>query len=499
MALFGKKKGNGEADDAGDVATSDETPVDPSPKKAARFFEYARTVHEAQNYEYAMQNWLQGLAFDPTDMSALEGFFESANGFRSDSKGKLSKDTKNAIGSKNAAERWAQALLAWGVKPTDLSLAVRAVKLGAKCELPEQVYWMGEKALSLAAGDKKAKKETYLELMKALNSVGAFDLGVRAGEMAVRMDPNDGALAAEVRDMSAKAAMNRGGFDSQEEGGFRKNLRNADAQRQLEEDARIVKSGGVKDRAIADAEEALKSRPDDLPTIDKLLRALRERGTDEDERRAQKIAMKVYESTKQFKYRQMAGEVRLRRARRRLGEYRRVAEAKPNDAAVQEKFKKAQKQFTEMEAEELELRVEAYPTDLSLKFELAVRLARLGGAENQERAIGLFQEAKNDGKLKAKSLMHLGYSFAAIGWADEAIEQLRAALDAHDDDSNEDGMGLRYALMDSLETKARSDKDIESATEAEKLAAGIAMQQLGFRDIRERRQALKELIKELGG
>ena len=59
MGLFGKKKDDG-------PGTTNPAPAAPggmefSPEKAQRFFERAQTVHDATNYDYAMNCWLSGL------------------------------------------------------------------------------------------------------------------------------------------------------------------------------------------------------------------------------------------------------------------------------------------------------------------------------------------------------------------------------------------------------------------------------------------------------
>ena len=65
-------------------------------------------------------------------------------------------------------------------------------------------------------------------------------------------------------------------------------------------------------------------------------------------------------------------------------------------------------------------------------------------------------------------------------------------------DQNTDlGMELRYFLMCSLEGKGKSASDLDAAEEADKLAAGIAIQKFNYRDIRDRRSSIKSLIDEL--
>jgi hypothetical protein len=51
--------------------------------------------------------------------------------------------------------------------------------------------------------------------------------------------------------------------------------------------------------------------------------------------------------------------------------------------------------------------------------------------------------------------------------------------------------------MDALAKHAEDTRDLSAAEEAYKIGSGIAMQQISYRDIRDRRDALQKLIKEL--
>lgn len=491
MALFGKKT----SDNGPDAADAPAVGA-PDPAKARRWFEHAKAMQEATNYEYAMQLWLKGLAFDPTNMDALESFFTAGASFFATAgpKGRLTKETKGAVDGKKPSDKFLKACLEYVSKPTDPVAAVDAVKAAVDADLTEQAYFVGERAVALVSSDPKPKRATAEKLMDTLESAGIYDLAEKAGNSAVRADPSDGDLQARVRNMAAQATMNQGGFDTAEEGGFRKNIRNLDAQRQLEEADRIVKSESVKDRLVNDARAALKERPDDGPTREKYFKALRDRGNPDDLKLAGQLAMKTYEESKAFQWRQYAGEIRIKMARAKLNQYRRAADN--GDAKAAELLPKAERKFIELEAEELRLSVEAYPTNLGLKYELGRREFALG---NYEPAVALFQEAKNDAKHRSAALVYLGRSFAAIGLNDEAIETLRHALEKHDDQANEQGMDLRYTLMDALLAKGTSDKDAAALEEADKLASGIVMQQITFRDIRAKRDEIKKALAELKG
>lgn len=500
MALFKSKKETDPKAAAGDKAPAtgangaQEAPPQYSPDKANRFFEHAKTVHETTNYEYAMQLWLQGLRQEPTSMRGLEGFWNSAVAFNAEGKSP-SKDTLRMFGGRGDVERYIEALLQWGVKPLDALLAVKATEAAAKLNMPEPTYWIGERAMGVAANEKKPRKELFLKLMEVFGKIGAYDKCVDAGNAAIRLDPSDGKLAAEVRNLSAQATMSRGGYDQTgQAGGFRANVRNLDQQRQLEEADRIVKTEEVIDRLVREAKANYEARPDDLPTITVYIQRLKERGRPEDEKVARELALKTFETSKQFRFREIYGELRLRLASRKLAEYRMKAEEAPSDARAQAAYTQAKLKFAEMEIEELKLKVEAYPTDLGIKYQLGKRDFDLG---NFDDAIALFQESQKDAKHRLDSLYYIGLAFQKKDWTDEAIHSFRQALELHKSHSDEMGTALRYALMTALETKAATDRDLTLAEEADKIASSIAIQQINYRDIRARRDAIKKLIADL--
>jgi tetratricopeptide (TPR) repeat protein len=508
LALFGRKKGTDEPEaaagsagesaggDNGKNAASDEGGADFHPEKARKFFDYARTVHETTNYEYAVQLWLNGLRHDPGNVQALESFMNSCQHFLAAAGGKSpSKDTVRLFSGRGEVERYLMALLQWGMRPRDPTLAVRATDAAATLNLPEPAYWIGTVALGAISGDKRPRKDLYLRLMEIFQKISAYDKAVEAGRAALQIDPTDGPLSAQLRNMDAQATMTRGGFDQTgQTGGFRANIRDADKQRMLEEQERIVKTDDTIDRLVKAAEEDYRSRPEDPAAINVYAKRLLERGRPEDERRAREILKVAYEQTKQFRFREMDGDIRLRQAARKLAEYRQAAEGKPDDANAQEMYRKAQTLFLKIEIEEYAARVDAYPTDLGNKFELGKRYFK---AEDYENAIALFQKAQEDAKRRVEALNYLGQSFQKIGWNDEAVHTFRQAIDAYSVGTDEVGMNLRYGLLTSLQVKAETDRDLAIAEEADRLASSIAVQQINYRDIRSRRDVLKKLIADL--
>lgn len=498
FGFFSKKEGK---EPEGAEPAAEATALTPSPAKARTFFQRASEVHEAQNYEYAMTLWLQGIRMDPTSVDGLTNFAKSASAWLNE-RGKSKGPTKEQLATfsgKTAVDRYLRAVLEWGTRPLEWQMGLKAFEAAAKLKLTEPAVWLGSRVLGLAGEDPKAKKDSFVQLMQLFQELGAHDKAVVAGDIACRLDPSDGRLAAEVKNLAAQATITRSGFSDGskvEAGSFRKNIREAEATRAKQEDEQIVKSEDAAARGIERAKADYESRPTDLGSIQKYARLLVERGTPEDEKVAYQVLVKGYEETGNFRFKQAAGDIRIRAARRKQRELREALAADPTSTEKQEALQKFDRQLQQLEIKEYDERVVNNPTDLMLRYELAKRCLEAG--EN-ERAIEHYQASRGAPGVLTQVLSGLGVAFARLGWLDEAESSFREALTAHPNQSDDLASDLRYGLMDVLERRARESSSLATAEEAFKLAAAIALQRINFRDIRARRQALQELVKTLRG
>lgn len=514
MALFGRKKqdessskdasavagGNGSSSGGGAGGTgapgaSGAGGYEFSPDKAQKFFERAATLHEATNFEFAMIMWLGGLRQDPTSIRGLEGFFRSAGAFMNSGAKGPSKDTLKQFSEGKPIERYLNALLQWSAHPTEAAYGVRAMEMAADLGLPETSVWIAERAFGAADRDKRPRKDYYLKIMEVLHKFQKFDLAVRAGEAALRVDPTDARLAAELRNMSAESTMTRSGFDQTgQAGGFRANIRDSDAQRRLEEEQRLVKTDDTHARLIAQAKGDWDANRLDKPNIRRYVKLLMDRGNPEDETTAIAVLEEAARDTHEFSFRENAETIRLRQLRRGVMKARDEAEA--GEAGARERLGTLAREFAERRLALAQAQVAAYPTDLYKKYELGKLFLE---ADRYEDAIAQFQEAKADLKNRARVLHQLGLSFSKIGYADEAVETLRQALSMHATPDDATGLELRYALMESLASRAGEQGVLADAEEAYKIAASISVQQINYKDIRTHRENIKQLVGKLKG
>lgn len=495
MALFGfGKKGNG--DQPNDKPAGDGQ-LEFSPQKAASWFNHARTSFETENFEYSAYCWLSGIRFNPSDLEALQQFFRSAQAAAAKTGTKVPKEVQNAIKGKTPVDRFLEAIMVWGFNPSDAPAALKAAETASEIGLREAGNWLAPKALELVARDPRARKDAFIRMFETFKRLENFPLAVQAGQFAYNLDRSDSKLSTELRDLAAKDTMSKGGYENTgQAGGFRANIKDAEKQRRLEEESRVSKGAETLERVIANAKAEHLANPEDIPNLKKYVAALLERDTEADQNTAISILEGAYAKTQQFTFRRTAGEVRLRQGRKRLRALEAAYKAAPNDEAAKEAFHAADKAQLAMEITEYEAQTAAYPTDLTVKFELGKRLYL---AHRYDDAIAQLQMAQSDPKNRVAVMSFLGQSFMAIGWVDEAIDMFGKAIELAVDATDATALELRYGKMAALYKRAESSRDLASAEEADKLASQIATQQFNYLDIRKRREAIKELIKSIKG
>jgi len=499
LAIFGWKKSEADEPSKDGAPEAAITPHEFSPEKGKRFFDRARDVHQATNFEYAMTLWLNGLRMDPTNLEAVVGFFRSADSFLGTKEGGKgpSRDTLNQFSGKGEVDKFLGYLLQFGVKPNDTESVVKASESALKFGARETSRWLAERAFATALREKKQRKAHFVSIMEVFETLEAFDLAIKAGNVAVQLDTSDAKLANKVRNLSAESTMSRGGYDNvDKEGGFRSNMKDADNQRRLEEQDRIVKTDDVLTRQINDSLAEYEKNPLDKPNITKLVSLLIQRRIGNDVERALQFLDKAYADTQEYRFKMEASTLRLKLIKGKVERLRGEAEKNPDDADAAGVYEVARQQYVDAESKEYQQRVAAYPTDRVYKYELGRRLFDAGRYED---AIAALQEAKTEPKLKLKALQYLGQAFQAIGFYDGAIDTYRSALDGMAVTDGEVAMEVRYGLMVALRGRAEEADDLATAEEAYKIAAGIAIQSFSYKDIRVQREELKELVNRLKG
>lgn len=496
MALFGRKKTSEAGEDTA-ATENDQKTFEPQPDKARKWFEHARVAAERYDYDYALVCFANGMRFDPERMSMHEVMYEAAIQYLTRGGKPASSKELRKFSTENAIEKFAAAEFAWMKDINNAALALKLMEAAIGAEQIEFCRWLAPRTLNLLRKQKKPSKSGFVKAKDLFARAGAWDEALAAGEEAYRLDPNDNDLAAEINDLAAQRAMDRGGYEEATkagEGGFRKFVKDADKQRELEESESIAAGEDVEQRNLSRAKKRYEEEPNSPEAINLYASLLRKRGTPEALKDARSIYQKGFEDTGEYRFRMNAGDIDIDLQRRRVIDLTERAEDDPDNAQLKEKLEQAQSDLLKLRSEEYQSRVKKYPTDRRLRFDLGMVEFELG---RYEEAMPSFQTAKDEPKLRVRAGQMLGLCFAREGWHLEAIGEFKEALDKLDATERDLELLIRYDLMLSLIEHAREDQSVDLAKEALENCSTIARKDITFRDIRAKRKEIDTLLKEL--
>ncbi len=500
MALrFGKKKPL-EATDGGDNGPKEVAPFESHPEKARKWFDHAKAMADSSSYDSALFYYANGVKLSPTTMSAHEAMYEVGVKYCSQGgKPAAGKELKKLDGP-HPVDKFTAAEFAWLKNINNALLALRFLESAVKAE-----QWAGEvgrlhaaRAHNVIRGHKKVTKNSLLAARDQLAALGAWNEAIAAAKDALTLDPLDSALDADLKNLSAQRAMDEGRYEEAggEEGGFRKFVKDADRQRELEEAQDISGSKSIDERNLIRAAKEYAESPEIPDIINRYGQLLKTLGNAESDEKAYAIFMKGYDDTGQYRFRASAGDIRIEQARARTVGLKEKLEQDGSNSQLTQAYGEARKALQDMRHAEYAKRVKEYPTDRKLKHQLGEVEFELG---HYDEAMKCFQEAKDDPKLRVKAGYLLGRCFAAESWHDIAIQEYKDALERVEPGDRETELTVRYDLMVSLMEHARTEHSLELARESLEICSSIARKDIGYRNIRQCRKDVDQLIKELSG
>ncbi len=479
LALFNRKKSDGPDGD---------TPFRPKPDTARTWFEHAATMMRSGQPATAIIYYATGIAFDPTNVDGHEGMLQAALRHRQDGGKRLATKELKDIGDHPAMTKLATAEALWMSELEHGGLAVKALEAAGEAEQTAAGQFMAPHVLGIVQRWKKAGKKEMVAVMDACGAVGAWDHALVAGQAAVELDPTDASLDAKIKDLSAQRAMSQGGYEDAagEEGGFRSFVKDMDKQRELEEEESIAGVGGGSERVLERAQAAFREDPGNPENVNKLGTLMRRQGDEAGLKTAEEVFMTGFKHAGEYRFRMAAGDIRIQRFKQRIRGFEQAGE--------DQKAETLREQLLAFEAKEFAERAERYPTDRMIRYHLGEVALRQGDIET---AMGCFQKSKDEPRLRSKAGHLLGRCFAAEGWHAEAIAEYHDVLNKIDASEAELELEIRYDLMVSLIDKASRDESEELAREALEICSSIARKDITYRDIRDRRRAIDELVKSL--
>lgn len=466
-----------------------------SKAKARKFFEHAKKSAETRNYEYAVKLYCDGLALwpdateeglKPLRVVATARRLEGGKGAGFMASRKLPTGGKDVLQSLNNAMRL------YGMDPSNVGHMEQILELAARAGCDRVVHWI---APVLADGFNSTKKLAAKDYQEACASMDAgAELAMRGSDDQIAMEILNAAIvvsqiwnqhypdstdAPRARShATGKLTILKGKFDKQ--GGFVESLKDREAQRDLHDRDRSVhtvdRNAQLVERAKAEWEKNRGVPAKLLGLVDLMIRI----ENDETEDQAIALLDGEFKATDNYVFKVKADDVRMRKMNRRRRDLTDKAKAAPDDAAARDALAAHVASQTEAEIEIFQDRLQHYPTEARIRYQLA---SRFFAARRFDDAIPLFQQAQADGRYRAESRLLIGRCFFEKGFFDQAIPTFRAAKSELESNTNQTALELNYWLGRSLE-KANQPGD------ARKVYGDLIQLDYNYRDARQRMEKL---------
>nr|MBC8200812.1 hypothetical protein [Planctomycetota bacterium] len=334
MALFGKKP------ESTEIFVAD-------PEQANAWFDRARQMADSGNYESAFAFFTNGFKLDPRDINVQKEVLQIAINYYNDGGLKATaKQIKQIEGSTNV-EKFVTSLFIWWHDVMNAKHGIKAITAAVAADQHSFGTSMADTIISISAKDGKSLSHKELKaLMHLFRSTGAWDQAIKVGQAALAAKPDDAVLERELNELAAERAMTEGGYGDigSEEGGFRKFVKDIDKQRELEEDESLAGSAGSDERKAARAKKDFEEDPNSPDNVSTYVKILRKQDTAETIKLAFQVLMHGYKTTKQYRFRMEAADIKISMATKQLASIKEQLAANPTEE-LQQKFDAAKEEL----------------------------------------------------------------------------------------------------------------------------------------------------------
>jgi predicted Zn-dependent protease len=422
-------------------------------------YEKGLAAFQRDNLDYALSILGQILEKEP-------GFYECRQALRATQYKKFGEKTsffKKFVGGASSSPLIAKGQLAMRNNPLEaLSIAEQILNNDPNSTLAHKLLADAALAadfprtaiLSLEILTRNSPKDTELarELADAYAKIGDINKAEAIYQDLVRANPNDPELNQAYKNLSAQKTLIHGGYEALASGtgSYRDILKNKEEAVSLEQENRHVKDVNVADRLIAEYQAKLEKEPTNL----KLTRSIAElylQKKEYDNAVVYYQHMIAVSGTADPSIEKAIIDAQVKKYDHLISQLDASAPDYPDQVA------RLQSERDAFVVEECRKRVERYPSDLQLRFELGQLYFNAGKISE---AIQELQKSQANPQRRIQSMSLLGQCYAKRGMNDMAIRALQNALKekvAFDEEKKE----LLYTLGCVLEKAGKNDEAIE--------------------------------------
>jgi tetratricopeptide (TPR) repeat protein len=453
---------------------------------AGVFFERAQEAAESGNFDYAIEMYLGGLNCAPDALE--EGHLplcELALHRRGKGGQKPSMmERVKRLRGKTPLEQLLNAEYLFAKDPDHLPYAEAMLKAAVAGGYNKTADWIANLIFQTNNAADKPSLHTYILLKDSYAALGQFGKALAACQRACRIKPQDKDLSDECKNLSAELTMASGKYD--QEGDFRKSIKDREGQEMLQATQGVVKSEDYRLLAVKQAREEIAQNPNQPRSVFKLVQALSDLQTSQAQNEAIELLENAYKNTSDFSFKQRAGQLRISWLKHKIREAKAAQQARPENAEAKSKVEELLTQLNNIELEHYRLCVENYPTDLQAKYDYGNCLLP---NKRYDEAIPLFQEAQKDPRRKIAAMDKIGLCFYLKGWLTDAIDVFNRAIESYEIKDDNVAKELRYNL-------GRAHEDNGDAEKALEIYRRIAQIDFAYKDVSQRVDKLRKKQKE---
>lgn len=455
---------------------------------AKQWFERAKALIDARNYDYAIQCFINGLERWPEAVDEGHKPLFAAAMFRAASGGKkpgTMDGFKFGMTGKDPRKAMLNAEYLMAKDPKSPAYLEGLFRNAVRAKLYETAMWAGPIFQDACQAEKKPSAQRFRlivdlyveigekqgELNNVTMAIEALDRAVKAMSRLRQIDVNNLDLSREQTEIATKLTILKGKY--QTAGSFVDSVRDAEQQRDMRDSDRLVQAEDRLEDLVAKARADLAANPGVPAKVTRLVDLLCKREEEGPENEAVETLLVAYRKTDNYPFKMRADDIRMKQLNRKS----RAILAKGDKEAAKHQYREQLK----FELGVFQERVDKYPTDLRMRFEYGKRLFK---AHNYDEAIPVFQEARNDPKSRAQCSFYIGRCFYERGYHDQAIDVLTEAISNHEIEGDAVSRDLHYWLGRSYEAAERKE-------DALKVYGQLLRWDYNYKDVRARMDNLR--------
>jgi tetratricopeptide (TPR) repeat protein len=458
--------------------------LDNKKKIAADCFRKGNDAMEKQNFDYAVEMHSSAVQLVPDNLMFRQTLRGCERRFYGNNKKGAAfarfrlrlKRIRGKIRKARSKSNWAALDQA-----AEIGLTINPWNAQLNADMAEACFNLGFTEIAeygyKSAVENDPENRGFLERLGEIYELrGNYSQAIDCWKKISKLVPNDGKVRAKITGLEATRVMDHGGYEGAKT--------TQEVKKTAYDDYKLTSDKHVPDAVAgpgvsveADLLRAIRKNPADKGSYLKLAEIYRK---SKDFAKADEILQKAFEATgsADFNIRQMIEDVELDRRRHEID----LAKSFVKDEAGKKNMEALKRELHQREIEVFAGRVERYPMDANLKYELAVRYMK---SKDYKKAIPLLQQATVDQRRESKVRVALGKCFIAekqVKLGRYQFEKAIEKLNPHDDPPLY--CEANYIL-------ARLCEDASDLEKAEKCFSDVLSVDYNYKDTRERLERLQ--------